>query len=88
MNETNKPGNQPEKRFSTGAISATVFLNTGTSADGQETEFRTINIERSYKDKQDQWQKTSGFRVNDLHKVALVAQKAFEYLVLKDEVSS
>ena len=82
-------GNAPEKRFSTGAISATVWKNTGKSKKtGEEVEFRTINLQRAYKDKNDEWQHTSSLRVNDLPKAALVLNKAYEYLVLRDTTST
>jgi len=85
MSEKNK---QPEKKFSTGAISATVWKNEGKSKDGTEREFNSVSLERRYKDKDDKWQSTTSLRVSDLPKVALVANKAFEYLVLKDELSA
>ena len=34
--------NQPEKRFSTGAISATIWKNSGKSKNGSEVEYRTV----------------------------------------------
>jgi hypothetical protein len=83
MEKTNS-GNQPEKKFSTGAISATIWKNSGTSKNGQEVEFRTIQLDRRYKDKNDEWQSTNSLRVNDLPKAALVLNKAYEYLVLRD----
>ena len=76
--------NQPEKKFSTGAISATVWKNTGKSKIGEATEFRTISLQRAYKDKNDQWQHSATLRVNDLPKAALCLTKAYEYLVFKD----
>ncbi len=77
-------GNMPEKKFSTGAISATIWKNTGKSKSGQEVEFRTIQLDRRYKDKNDEWQSTNYLRVNDLPKAKLVLEKAYEYLVLRD----
>lgn len=76
--------NTPEKKFSTGAISATIWKNNGTSKDGQAVEFSTISLQRSYKDKEDKWQTTNSMRINDLPKAALVISKAYEYLVLRD----
>ena len=81
----NGQGNAPEKKFRAGAISATVWLNKGHKATGEETEYRTISIERSYTDKEGNWQSTNSFRVNDLPKVALLAQKAYEYQVFKEQ---
>ena len=44
-------GNLPEKKFRAGAISATVWLNKGLNGNGEETEYKTISIERNYTDK-------------------------------------
>ena len=77
--------NQPEKKFSTGAVRATIWKNTGKSKKtGEDVEYRTISIDRSYKDKNDEWQSTNSLRVNDLPKAALVLNKAYEFIVLKD----
>ena len=81
-------GNVPEKRFSTGAISATVWKNTGKNKKtGEDVEFRSITLQRAYKDKNDEWQHTNSMRVNDLPKAALVLNKSYEYLVLRDTSS-
>ena len=75
-------GNQPEKKFRAGAISATVWLNQGQSKKtGEQTSWRTISLQRGYKDKSDQWQNTTSMRVNDLPRAALVMKQAYEYLV-------
>jgi len=74
--------NQPEKKFSTGAISATVWKNVGVSKDGKPFESHSVSLQRRYKDKTGQWQSTNSLRVNDLPKVALVIEEAFRYLVL------
>jgi len=77
-----KSNSQPEKKFRAGAISATIWANSG-KKDEKPYEFRTISLERSYKDKNDQWQNAKSFRVGDLPKVKLVLDKAYEYLVLQ-----
>ena len=79
----------PEKKFSTGAISATIWKNNGTSKKtGEPVEFRTVKLDRRYTDKEGNWQSTSSLRLNDLPKASLVLQKAYEYLVLKGQDSS
>ena len=86
--ENKNTGNVPEKRFSTGAINATVWKNIGKSKKtGEDVEFRTITLQRAYKDKNDEWQHTNSMRVNDLPKASLVLNKAYEYLVLRDTSS-
>lgn len=74
----------PEKKFTTGAISAAVWVNEAQSKTGETRNFRTISIQRRYKDKNDEWQTSSSLRINDLPKAALVLNKAYEYLVLKN----
>ena len=77
-------GNAPEKKFRAGALSATVWLNKS-QKNGEESEYRTISIERNYLDKAGIWQSTNSLRVNDLPKANVVLQKAYEYLVLKEQ---
>ena len=73
--------NVPEMKFRAGAVSATVWQNSG-QQNGEIKTFNTISMERSYKDKNDEWQNTTSMRINDLPKAALVLTKAYEYLVL------
>ena len=75
---------QPEKRFSAGAVVATVWQNQGTSKDGQVVGYKTVSLQRRYKDKEGNWKSASSFRISDLPRASLVMQKAFEYLVLKE----
>jgi hypothetical protein len=82
-------GNQPEKKFRAGAISATVWLNQGQSKKtGEATSWRTISLQRGYKDQNDQWQNTGTMRVNDLPRAALVLKQAYEYLVTAKQEST
>jgi hypothetical protein len=84
--DKNGTGNQPEKKFSTGAISATVWKNQANSKKtGEPVEFRTVTLQRRYTDKEGKWQTSGSFRVTDLPKATLVLQKAYEYLVLKGQ---
>jgi len=89
MNTNTSTGNQPEKKFRAGAISATVWINQGQSKrTGETVNFRTISLQRGYKDKNDQWQNTTSFRINDLPRAALVLQQAFEYAITNQQASS
>jgi hypothetical protein len=73
-------GNLPEKKFRAGAVSATVWVNKGENGD-----YRTIAIERSYTDKEGKWQSTNSLRINDLPKAEVVLHKAYEFLVFKEQ---
>jgi len=77
-------GNMPEKKFSTGALVATVWENQGKSKEGDDVSFKTISFQRRYKDKNGEWQSTNTLRINDLPKASLVLQKAYEYIVMKE----
>ncbi len=76
--------NIPEKRFSAGAISATVWQNAGKSKEGEDVEYRTVTFQRRYKDKSGVWQTANSLRINDLPKASVVLQKTYEYLILRD----
>lgn len=84
MNKEN--GNLPEKKFSTGVVIATVWQNQGKSKNGEIVSFRTVSLQRRYKDKEGNWQSTGTLRTNDLPRASLVLQKAFEYLIMKESV--
>lgn len=75
---------QPEKKFRAGGITATVWKNEG-KKDGKDYSFQSVGIERSYKDKDGEWQKTSTYRQNDLPKVVLVANLAYEFISLSED---
>lgn len=77
--------NAPEKKFRASPMTATIWSNEVVSQDGRLTVFRTINLERTYKDKEGKWQKTNSLRVNDLPKAILVLNKAYEFISVKEE---
>ncbi|MFA6073500.1 MAG: hypothetical protein WC758_05285 [Candidatus Woesearchaeota archaeon] len=74
----------PENKFKASPVSATVWLNQGVDSDGKQTNYRTISFERSYIDKEGNWQTTNSLRVGDLPKAILVLSKAYEQIMLKD----
>lgn len=73
--------NIPTKKYRAGAIVATVW-NNETVKDGKTVKYNTISFERSYKDKNDQWQTTNSLRTGDLPKAILVLSKAYEHLAM------
>ncbi len=76
--------NRPEKKFRAGAISATIWLNEGQRKTGETAAYKTISLDRNYKDKTGAWKSTNSFRINDLPRAALVLNKAYEYLSLRE----
>lgn len=77
--------NVPELKLSSGGISVTVWRNERQGKQGQPTEFSTISLQRSYKDNEGNWKNTSQLRVNDLPKAALALNKAYEYLIFREQ---
>lgn len=78
-----KGGSPPVHTERAGAVKADTWENK--SQEGQS--FFTVSVQRSYKDKQDQWQTTTSFRINDLPKLILVLQKTYEHGVLSEKDS-
>lgn len=72
--------NRPEKKFRAGAISVTVWRNTS-----EKGEFSSVQLDKSYKDKQGEWQKTSSLNINDVPKAMIALQEAYKYLALKGD---
>lgn len=85
MDSVDVSKNSPEKKFRAAPITATIWVNEVKGRDGELRSFRTISLERSYKDKNDIWQNTTSLRVNDLPKAVLVLNKAYEYVSVREE---
>lgn len=71
---------QPEKRFRFGAVSASVFANEIDTKDGK-AKVSNVSLQRTYRDKNGNFQNSSSFRANDIPKAILALSKAYEYLV-------
>ena len=83
--EEKKSGNMPEKKYRVGGVTATVWKNSNKNKDGVEFELFSISLERSYKDKDDNWKKTNSFMSEDVSKAILVLKEAYRYINLKTE---
>ena len=76
--------NIPEKKFRAGAISVTVWNNEGRSKEGMPITYRTVRVERRYKDKNGDWQSANSLRLNDIPKAVVALCSAYGYLVSPD----
>lgn len=76
---------KPEKKFRAGQITATIWSNKQKDKNDREFDAKSVVIEKSFKDKEDEWKSTSSFFPSDLDKVLLVAAKAQEYLLMSKE---
>jgi len=82
--DQNNRGNAPERKFSAGSVSAAVWVNERSLPNGDTRPFRTVSLERSYKDKDGSWKKSHSLNTDDVPKAQIVLQKAFEFIVLRE----
>ena len=76
--EDNLMGQSPERTIRLGHVSAGIFVQT-TGANGQTRQFRTVNVQRSYKDG-DKKKYVSNFTVSDLPAAIRCLQLAQEHI--------
>jgi hypothetical protein len=88
MNSINLDKNTPEKKFRASPISATIWANEVKTKDGETRLYRTVSLERTYKDKDGVWKTTTSLRTTDLPKAVLVLNKSYEYVSIKEEGDS
>ena len=72
---------RPEKKFTCGPISASIWAQPKV-VNGETIKFYSVAINKAYKDGED-WKYTNSFNIEDLPKVALVANEAYKYIRLK-----
>lgn len=80
--------NQPVKKVRAGAISVSIFENTGKGRNGEARTFSSVVLQKRYKDKNGNWQTSGSLNVNDLPKAAMLLNKAYEYLVVRHAETS
>ena len=76
--------NKPEKEFRCGAVSASIWAN-DREVEGQTVSFFSVRIDKAFKEG-NVWKHTSTFSVDDLPKVALVANEAYRFITLKERI--
>lgn len=79
-NKEKKKGKSPVKKFRAGNVSANIFKSIVKKGKETYTFFNT-NVQKSYKDEDDEWQTTSNFGLHDLPKVSLVSTQAFAWIM-------
>ena len=76
--------NCPVKEFRVGGVKAAIWKDV-VQQDGRTVVRYSVKIQKSYRDKAtDEWKTTDYFYPADLPKLLLVAQKAFEFVSLKE----
>lgn len=69
---------RPEKRIRIGACTASIFVNG--SPDSGRVPFRTVVLQRVYKDKDGAFKYASSFTANDVPRAVLALVKAYEFM--------
>ena len=77
---------QPEITFRHGLCSASIFENEYKRGEESFTA-RTVSFQRSYLDKEGNWQRTNSLKVNDIPAV-LVLNKAYEFLTSNSQAEA
>ena len=72
--------NRPDKKFKIGAVNVVIWKNKTEKGD-----FSSVQIDRAYKGKDNLWKNTSSLRVEDIPKAVLALNKAYEYLMVKEQ---
>ncbi len=75
----------PVHKVSIGALQLAVWANEHELETGEKRIFHTISLERSYKDKNDEWQKTHQLRESDLGEAICLLQNGQDYLIRTDD---
>ena len=73
---------KPEKKFNCGSISASIWANTR-AVNGEAVKLYSVTINKAFKEGEE-WKYTDSFNIDDLPKVALVANEAYKYMRLRE----
>lgn len=83
---------QPEVKFKSGSIQATIWKNEQTKEDGEVFENFNFTIERTYLDDKESKEKgsnifkhTSSMRKRDIASVRVLIEKVSEYLLIDED---
>ncbi len=75
---------KPEKKFKVGACSASIFVNEIETGVGIIS-VKNVSLQKTFKNKEGDFQSNSTFKINDIPKAILALKKAYEYLVLENK---
>lgn len=85
IKQKGKDKDLPVHKASLGALQLAVWANEHEMETGEIRVFHTITLERSYKDKNDEWQKTHQLRESDLGEAICLLQNGQDYLIRTDD---
>ncbi|MCH8042814.1 MAG: hypothetical protein IID44_03760 [Planctomycetes bacterium] len=74
---------QPEKTFRIGRCSASVFINTFQSNEGEKRTFRSVSLQRRYRDG-DEWKTSTSFTLTDVPAAIAVLHLAMQHIASRE----
>ena len=78
------PANRPIKEFRVRNLSLAIWQNEGTR-DGRPVTLHSITLNKRYRDQEtDQWKDSSSFFPDDLPRLRLLLDRAYEHILLRD----
>lgn len=77
--------NKPIKKFRSGNIESSIWLNEKQDKEGNKINFKTVSLRKSWNQEGKWHDATINLRRNDLQKIILVLNKAQEELLLSEE---
>lgn len=75
--------NKPVRKFVVGNVSASIWKNT-IEVKGEKVETLKTSLQKSYKDKDGNWQNTNSLDVQDLPKARLALLEAYKSMTVKE----
>ena len=78
------PANRPIKEFRVRNLSLAIWQNEGTR-DGRPVTLHSITLNKRYRDQETgEWRDSSSFFPDDLPRLRLLLDKAYEHILLRD----
>lgn len=74
---------KPEYKASTGAIQATIWNNETINEQGEVVTYKSIKLQKSYKDGNDWKTQNISLNIDQIPKVKLVLDKVYQELMLR-----
>jgi hypothetical protein len=68
---------KPEAKIRVGAVTASIWKREA-KKDGNTFTVRQVSLDRTYKDKNDEWQSTNSYDTNDIPKAILALSRAYQ----------
>lgn len=78
-------GNKPKFKVTTKGLSATVWENEKEDKSGNKYTENSVVVERVYKDKEGNWQKTNSLKEKHIPKAIVLLQEVYKELTVKTE---